>query len=59
MRCLADGLIYKEIAQELKISMNTVRTHLKQIYRKLGVRSRTSAVVKWLQNQNFPNGRRR
>jgi DNA-binding NarL/FixJ family response regulator len=46
---LAKGLLCKEIAHELKISAETVSTHLKSIYRKLGVSSRTQAVVKFLQ----------
>jgi LuxR family maltose regulon positive regulatory protein len=33
-----------EIAQELYVSVNTVRTHLQGIYRKLGVASREEAI---------------
>ena len=58
---LSEGLTYKEMGAELKISVNTVRTHLKQVYAKLGVHSRTSAVVKWLrtakQDRSPPNVR--
>ncbi len=46
---LARGLAYKEIAAELGISSATVKNHLYRIYEKLAVRSRTEAVVKWLQ----------
>jgi ATP/maltotriose-dependent transcriptional regulator MalT len=44
MRLLARGYAYKEIASELFISVNTLKTHLKQIYRKLDVTSRRDAV---------------
>ncbi len=44
---LAKGFLYKEIAGALFISTDTVRTHLHNIYRKLQVRSRTEAVVKY------------
>jgi DNA-binding NarL/FixJ family response regulator len=45
---LARGFITKEIADKLGISFDTVRFHLKNIYAKLHVRSRTEAVVKYL-----------
>jgi len=45
---LAKGLRYKEIAETLFISVETVRSHLRRIYDKLHVRSRTEAVVKYL-----------
>jgi DNA-binding NarL/FixJ family response regulator len=45
---LARGFVTKEIANELGISFDTVRFHLKDIYAKLHVRSRTEAVVKFL-----------
>ena len=44
----AKGYINKEIADALSISLETVRSHLKSIYEKLHVRSRTEAVVKHL-----------
>lgn len=40
------GKTYVEIGEQLDISQNTVKTHLKSIYRKLGVRNRTEAVLK-------------
>lgn len=48
LRLLAKGYRYKEIADALAISFETVRSHLKNIYDKLHVRSRTEAVVKYL-----------
>ena len=41
---LSDGLMYKEIAAELCISIETVRTHVRNIYKKLEVCSRTGAL---------------
>lgn len=46
--CLAKGFLYKEIAEQLGISMSTVRTHIHSVYEKLHVQSRTEAVVKFL-----------
>jgi len=45
---LSKGYSTKEIADRLSVSPNTVRTHLQHIYEKLHVRSRTEAVVKFL-----------
>jgi LuxR family maltose regulon positive regulatory protein len=44
LRLIAQGLKYKEIAERLVISLNTVRYHVKAIYGKLGVNNRTQAV---------------
>ena len=38
---IIDGATYREAAQELFLSTRTIESHLRQIYRKLGVRSRT------------------
>ena len=43
---LAKGYRYKEIAEALFVSVETVRTHIRNIYEKLQVRSRTEAVLK-------------
>jgi DNA-binding NarL/FixJ family response regulator len=45
---LAKGYFYKEIADQLDISLSTVRAHLHAVYEKLHVQSRTEAVVKFL-----------
>jgi DNA-binding NarL/FixJ family response regulator len=45
---LAKGLTYKQIADQLDISIDTIRTYLRRIYEKLHVRSRTEAVAKYL-----------
>jgi len=46
---LCKGFANKEIADKLNISVPTVRTHLRHIYEKLHVRSRSEAIVKYLQ----------
>jgi DNA-binding NarL/FixJ family response regulator len=45
---LSEGLSYDEIGSELAISINTVRKHIRGIYTKLAVNSRTEAVTKLL-----------
>ena len=45
---LAKGSLYKEIAWDLGIGFETVRSHIDNIYTKLHVRTRTEAVVKFL-----------
>ncbi len=49
---LAKGFQYKEIADKLSISIETVHVHVRHIYEKLHVRSRTEAVVKFLGKGN-------
>jgi DNA-binding NarL/FixJ family response regulator len=46
--CLAQGLMYKEIAEKLGISYETVHTYIRRIYEKLQVRTRTEAVAMFL-----------
>lgn len=45
---LSRGQLYKQIADNLGITLDTVRKHLQSIYKKLHVHSRTEAVVKYL-----------
>ncbi len=51
LRLLTEGCQYKEIADKLGISMDTVRTYIRRIYQKLHVHSRTDAVVKYLNSK--------
>lgn len=48
LELLAQGEMYKEIADRLGLALDTVRKHVRSIYEKLHVRSRTEAVVKLL-----------
>ncbi|HLF04990.1 MAG TPA: HD domain-containing phosphohydrolase [Dehalococcoidia bacterium] len=50
LQTLAKGLRNREVAQELVISEKTVERHLENIYNKLDITSRTSAVVYAVQN---------
>ena len=45
LRRLAQGMVYKQIAHELALSTSTVRTHLHNIYGKLGAVDRAQAVL--------------
>jgi DNA-binding NarL/FixJ family response regulator len=47
---LSKGLMYKEIADKLQISYETVHTYIRRIYEKLQVRTRTEAVAKFLRH---------
>jgi len=44
LRYLPTNLSRPEIANELSVSVNTVNTHVRSIYAKLGARDRSSAV---------------
>jgi RNA polymerase sigma factor (sigma-70 family) len=48
LQLMANGKHYKEVADALQISTDTVRSHIRRIYKKLQVHSRTEAVVKFL-----------
>ena len=45
---LSKGHLYKEIASQLSISLNTVKQHIHHIYEKLQVQNRTEAVLRYL-----------
>lgn len=47
LELLATGCLYKEIADQLGISVTTVNTYIRRIYEKLHVRSRGQAVAKF------------
>lgn len=46
LQLLSKGLLYKEIAEQLSISVSTVRQHIHKIYEKLHVQNRTEAINK-------------
>lgn len=48
LNLLSQGFFYKEIAEKLGISYETVHTYIRRIYEKLQVRTRTEAVAKFL-----------
>jgi DNA-binding NarL/FixJ family response regulator len=50
LELLTQGYANKEIADRLSVSFDTVRTHLRHIYEKLHVRSRTEAATRYLRN---------
>jgi putative nucleotidyltransferase with HDIG domain len=45
LRGLAEGKVYKQIAQELSLSVSTIRTHLHNVYGKIGAVDRAQAVL--------------
>ena len=49
LQLLADGLLYKEIAERLNIVHGTVRQHIHNIYEKLHVQNRTEAVNRYFE----------
>ena len=51
---LASGKSYKEIADEMQRSPQTVYSHSKRMYKKLGVKSKTEAVVLYLKANREP-----
>lgn len=53
LELLAQGCLYKEIASTLSISFDTVQWHIRNIYEKLHVRSRSEAIAKYLRRENL------
>lgn len=47
LQLLAQGYLYKEIADQLKIGVPTVNTYIRRIYEKLHVRSRSQAIARF------------
>lgn len=47
LKYLIEGYLYKEIAEKLSVSMNTIKNHTPIIYQKLQVRSRSEAIKKY------------
>jgi DNA-binding NarL/FixJ family response regulator len=54
LRKLIEGKTNQQIADEMFVSRNTVSFHLKQIFEKLHVHTRTEAVAKTMQNRLLP-----
>lgn len=48
---LVNGLSYKKISEKLFISLDTVRSHIKNIYQKLHVKSKSEAILKTLKKR--------
>ncbi|MCB0125651.1 MAG: DNA-binding response regulator, partial [Caldilineaceae bacterium] len=46
LQLIADGMTNQEVANALVLTVSTVKVHTRNIYGKLGVRSRTQAVAK-------------
>lgn len=53
LKLLVDGYSYKEIASTLFISLDTVRTHIRHVYEKMQVKSKSQAVGKALKDRLF------
>ena len=47
MTLLSKGLLNKEMADSLSLSLNTIKIHLKNIYQKLEVNNRLEAIIKY------------
>ena len=59
LRLLATDLDGPDIARQLSVRLNTLRTHTKHIYAKLGVTSRRAAVLRAEELRLLPGQRRR
>jgi DNA-binding NarL/FixJ family response regulator len=46
LKLFINGFSYKEVGNQLDVRLDTVRSHIRNIYRKLNVRSKTEAVLK-------------
>jgi len=56
LHCLAQGKTTAEIADELMISRNTVKTHIRHILEKLGAENRVEAVSRAMQRGLLKSG---
>ncbi|WP_414663725.1 LuxR C-terminal-related transcriptional regulator [Horticoccus sp. 23ND18S-11] len=53
---LSRGLRYRQIATMMRLSPDTVHSHAKKVYRKLGVRSKTEAAMIWMRSLSDSDG---
>lgn len=53
VRLIARGCTYAQVADRLGVSVHTVTTHIKNAYRKLGVRSGAAAVMRAVELRVF------
>ncbi len=53
IRLMADGHDYKEIAKLMNVSGHSVRYYMKQIYKKMSVKSKGEAIKKYMMNNRF------
>ena len=51
VQCLADGLSYKLAADQLGVSLNTILYHIRNLYKKLGVNSKSEVVAMRLRGE--------
>jgi DNA-binding CsgD family transcriptional regulator len=51
VQCLADGLSYKLAADQLGVSVNTILFHIRNLYKKLGVNSKSEVVAMRLRGE--------
>lgn len=56
LKQIVNGLTYRTISEELHISLDTVRTHIRNIYDKLGVNSKAQAMAKALHLNLYQSG---
>lgn len=47
MELLTTGMLYKEIAVQKSISIDTVKKHCKNIYKKVNARNRVEAIINY------------
>lgn len=53
LRLIARGCTYAQVAERLGVSLHTVTSHVKNAYRKLGVRSGAAAVMRAVELKLF------
>ena len=51
VQCLVEGMSYKLIANKLDVALDTVRYHLRNIYKKLNVNSKAQVISKVVTNE--------